>query len=230
MCQVQRRYDIPTPRNRPARSVTRRVLASRPKGLDGCWDHPTAPAMVAGGRLPLSGWALVHNDTRRPRVVVLRDGIPIADIQPSEARADVEAAFGTLSEPSGWSFLINTAATDAGTSIEVVTYAGSERKSLGTRRLRAPVSFVGGALDVPFPGQQLRAGSSVRVAGWVLFWGRPAESVEIFIDSGPALQSVVACLGPTLPPASLEQVCHQLPLPLGMTTSCRSLSVVVGAP
>ena len=165
-----------------------------------------------------------------------RGGGPAATGSPSPISShlkrvpDVEAAFGTLSEPSGWSFLINTAATDAGTSIEVVTYAGSERKSLGTRRLRAPVSFVGGALDVPFPGQQLRAGSSVRVAGWVLFWGRPAESVESSSIVVPRSQSVVACLGPTLPPASLEQVCHQLPLPLGMTTSCRSLSVVVGAP
>lgn len=155
-------------------------MLSRVGRQPGAWEFPAPDALVAGGEIRLRGW-IEPDPGGRPRVVVHKDGMPVAEAH-GLGGPEMQTA-----GPLRWEVVMSTVAEEAGSTLEVVAWRKGIRTSLGARRLRRvrageSVSVrSSGSLDLPRPDTTVRAGSALTVAGWVHFAGRPAESVELYM-------------------------------------------------
>lgn len=179
----------PNVRRRLRTAAARSGTRSAPRLL-GCWDAPGPDDLPVGNAYQLSGWVVSTRRGSSPHVLVQRDGLTVAEARPSFARPDV---FDNLGVPAarghvGWSVSVATEASDAGAVLEVIAYDGTDRVSLGSRRLRQPhTSALAGRLDLPNDSTTVHAGGTLRVAGWACFDGEPADTVEVFVGDAPAV-------------------------------------------
>lgn len=163
----------------------RRTKPAMPHGF---WDEVSASALAAQpGMMLVSGWAMPGRGTSPVRIHVLRDSVVIAETATGHDRPDVADLHGPAALRSGWRVHVPVDAADHGARFEVVADDGVGSTSLGRHRLRLerPTGFdrlaTTGSVDLPAAGATVEGGM-LRIEGWAMVGGLPADIVEVHLD------------------------------------------------
>jgi D-inositol-3-phosphate glycosyltransferase len=169
------------------RRTAKRALAGPQSSLSGWVDTPSEAGTRADSILVMTGWALTDRPGQKPRVAVLLDGVVVAETEASEPRPDLTALFGHHLSGGGWRCELRTTRSDIGSRLIVTATDGISHTTLDSRRILDRRGGVDGRLDSPAAAQRVTVGGVLRISGWAILDGSPADRIAAFIGDEPPI-------------------------------------------
>lgn len=170
----------PIARSRLLRLRRGLAIAAHQRPLLGYWDGDSHTIRWSR-TVRLHGWAASLSGVS-PKVIVTCDGEPLVAVSPALTRVDVADHLRVdRGATLGWEASITLTDGDLGSLVSVVCTDGERRVDLGTRRVVEAERVTAAHLDSPVTGACVRAGGVLRVSGWALFDGLPADSVLAYL-------------------------------------------------